>query len=79
MHELVLSGIGFDLQKPLPLEYKGIRLDCGYRIDLLVENVVIVEVKAVAALAPIHDAQLITYLKLGGIKVGLLINFNVLI
>lgn len=78
-HELILSGIGFDFQKPLPLEYKGIRLDCGYRIDLLVENVVIVEVKAVQALAPIHEAQLITYLKLGGVKVGLLINFNVLV
>jgi GxxExxY protein len=78
-HELGLSGIGFDFQIPLPLVYKGIRLDCGYRIDLLVENVVIAEVKAVAALAPIHEAQLITYLKLGGVKVGLLINFNVLL
>ena len=59
------------------MEYKGIRLDSGYRMDLLVADSVVVEVKSVEALAPIHDAQLLTYLKLGGWKVGLLINFNV--
>ena len=77
--ELELRGISCEFQKPLPLEYKGIRLDCGYRLDLLVSGAVIVEVKSVAALAPIHDAQLITYLKLTGVKVGLLMNFNVVV
>jgi len=75
--ELELRGISFECQKPLPLEYKGVRLECGYRIDLLVAGLVIVEIKSVEALAPIHEAQLLTYLKLTGIKVGLLINFNV--
>jgi len=75
--ELVLRGISFEREKPLPLEYKGIRLECGYRLDLLVAGCVVVEVKSVEALAPVHDAQLLTYLKLGGWRVGLLINFNV--
>ena len=75
--ELELCGISFEFEKPLPLEYKGVRLDCGYRLDLLVAGAVIVEVKSVENLAPIHDAQLLTYLKLTGVKVGLLINFNV--
>jgi len=61
------------------LEYKDVRLECGYRIDLLVAGLVIVEIKSVEALAPIHEAQLLTYLKLTGIKVGLLINFNVVV
>ncbi len=78
-HELELRGISFECQKPLPLEYKGIRLECGYRIDLLVAGLVIVEIKSVEALAPIHEAQLLTYLKLTGIKVGFLINFNVVV
>ncbi|HEX6044704.1 MAG TPA: GxxExxY protein, partial [Pyrinomonadaceae bacterium] len=60
----------------LPLQYKAVQLDCGYRIDILVDNCVVVEIKSVGALAPIHDAQLLTYLRLGGWKVGLLINFN---
>lgn len=77
--ELVLREISFECQKPLPLEYKGVRLDCGYRLDLLVAGVVIVEIKSVDALAPIHEAQLLTYLKLTGVKVGLLINFNVVV
>jgi len=64
---------------PLPLEYKGVRLDCGYRLDLLVAGAVVVEVKSVENLAPIPDAQLLTYLKLTGVKVGLLINFNVVV
>ncbi len=76
-HELALRSIQFDCQRPLPLEYKGIRLECGYRLDLLVAGQVVVEVKSVEALAPIHEAQLLTYLQLGGWKVGLLINFNV--
>ena len=75
--ELVLRGIPFEYEKPLPLEYKGIRLECGYRIDLLVESSVVVEIKSVEGLAPIHDAQLLTYLRIGGWRVGLLINFNV--
>jgi len=77
MRELFLRGIPFKHECPLPLEYKGIRLDSGYRMDLLVADSVVVEAKSVEALAPIHDAQLLTYLKLGGWKVGLLINFNV--
>ena len=77
--ELELRGISFEFEKPLPLEYKGVRLDCGYRLDLLVSGTVIVEVKSVATLAPIHEAQLLTYLKLTGVKVGLLINFNVVV
>jgi len=77
-HELELRGISFECQ-PLPLEYKGIRLECGYRIDLLVAGSVIVEIKSVEGLAPIHEAQLLTYLKLTGIKVGFLINFNVVV
>ena len=61
---------------PLPLTYKGLKLECGYRIDLLVNNAVIVEVKSVSDLAPIHDAQLLSYLKIYGGKLGLLLNFN---
>ena len=75
--ELSVRGVPFEREKPLPLEYKGIRLECGYRLDLLVAGAVVVEVKAVEALAPVHEAQLLTYLRLGGWRVGLLINFNV--
>src|SRR6184192_4115633 len=75
--ELVLRAIPFEREKPLPLEYKGIHLGCGYRLDLLVAGAVVVEIKSVEALAPIHDAQLLTYLRIGGWRVGLLINFNV--
>ena len=78
-HELELRGILYECQKPLPLEYKGIKLECGYRIDLLVADSVIVEIKSVDALAPIHEAQLLTYLKLTGIKIGFLLNFNVVV
>ncbi len=77
--ELVLRGIPFERQRPLPLEYKGIRLECGYRIDLLIAQTVVVEIKSVEAIEPVHEAQLITYLRLGGWKVGLLINFNVVV
>ncbi len=75
--QLFLRGIRFKNEDPLPLEYKGIRLKCGYRVDIVVEGLVAVEVKSVQALAPIHDAQLLTYLRLGGWRLGLLINFNV--
>ncbi|HEU4836394.1 MAG TPA: GxxExxY protein [Pyrinomonadaceae bacterium] len=75
--ELFLKEIPFKREWPLPLEYKGIHLGCSYRLDLLVNDAVVVEIKSVEALTSIHDAQLLTYLKLGGWKVGLLINFNV--
>ena len=73
--ELELRGLSFDRQKPLPLEYKGIQLDCGYRIDIVVENKVILELKCVDAIAPVHEAQLLTYLRLSGFKVGLMPGF----
>ena len=75
--ELIERGLKVEQQKPLPVVYREVRLDCGYRLDLLVEGVVIVEVKAVDHLAPVHQAQLLSYLKLSGCHVGLLINFNV--
>ena len=75
--ELELKGIPYEKQKELPVEYKGSKLDCGYRLDIVVDGKLIVELKACEGLQPIHDAQLLTYLKLTGIKVGLLINFNV--
>jgi len=75
--ELSLREIPFERQRPLPVEYKGTTLDCGYRLDLLVMGTVVVEIKAVESIEPIHEAQLLTYLKLGGWKLGLLINFNV--
>ena len=77
--ELLLRDIAFQREYGLPLQYKGIRLECGYRIDILVSGLVVVEIKAVEALAPIHDAQLLTYMRLGGWKVGLLMNFNVVV
>ena len=76
--ELKKRGLRIEQQKPLPLVYDQVKLDCGYRIDLVVEGAVVVEVKSVDAVAPIHEAQVISYLKLSGCKVGLLINFNVL-
>ena len=75
--ELDLRQIPFERQLPLSVEYKGARLDCGYRLDLLVAKAVVVEIKVVSVLEQIHEAQLLTYLKLGGWKLGLLINFNV--
>jgi GxxExxY protein len=77
--ELALRGIPFRREVPIPLEYRGNRLECGYRLDLLVANTVVVEVKAIEALAPTHEAQLLTYLRLGGWNVGLLMNFNVVV
>ena len=76
-HELQLREIPFKRQLPLPVRYKGVNLDCGYRLDLLVADAVVVEIKSVEQLLPIHDAQLLTYLKLGGWQMGLLLNFNV--
>jgi len=74
-HELYLQEIPFERQKPLPLEYKGIKLDCGYRIDIIVDNKVVIELKCVDKITPVHEAQLLTYLRLSKIKVGLIINF----
>ena len=76
-YELKKFGLMVEKQKPLPLVYEGIKLDAGYRVDLLVENRIIVEIKSVDALAEIHMAQILTYLKLSGCRLGLLINFNV--
>ena len=76
-HELNLRGLSFVTEHSLPVVYKGLRLDCGYRVDLVVAGAVVVEVKAVDRLAPVHEAQLLTYLRLGGWQVGLLLNFNV--
>ncbi len=77
-YELKQSGMRVERQKSLPVIYEGVSVDCGYRIDLLVAGSVIVELKAVDALAPIHEAQLLSYLKLSGNQVGLLLNFNVI-
>ena len=75
--ELRQSGMYVEKQKPLPLVYNDVRLDCGYRIDLLVERQIVIEIKSVDALADIHLAQVLTYLKLSGCRFGLLMNFNV--
>ena len=75
--ELYLNEIAFKLEHPLPVEYKGIKLDCGYRVDILAENRLIIELKAVEEIKGIHKAQLLTYMKLSKIDTGLLINFNV--
>jgi GxxExxY protein len=76
-HELLKAGLSVERQKALPVIYHDIKLDAGYRIDLLVNNQVILELKAVDEIAPIHTAQVMTYLKLSGLKIGLLLNFNV--
>jgi GxxExxY protein len=75
--ELNLQSFAFERQKLLPVAYKGIKLDCGYRLDMVVEDQVIVELKTVPELLPVHEAQLLTYLKLSGLRLGLLVNFNV--
>ena len=77
--ELEANGIAFKRQVPLPVVYRGVEIDCAYRLDIVVENKVVLELKAVDALLPIHEAQLLTYLKLSGYKTGLLINFHVAI
>jgi GxxExxY protein len=76
-HELLNDGIRSQAQVPLPVVYQAVKLDAGYRIDLLVENLVVVELKSVDAIAPIHQAQMLSYLKLSSKSIGLLINFNV--
>ena len=75
--ELDLSGIAYEKERPLPIDYKGTKLECGYRLDLLIDHQLIVELKTCESIQPIHEAQLLTYLKLTGIKTGLLMNFNV--
>jgi GxxExxY protein len=75
--ELALRKVHHENQKDLPVNYKGFKLDCGYRLDIIIPNKLIVELKACERLLPIHEAQLLTYLKLTGIQLGLLINFNV--
>jgi len=76
-HELAGFGIPFQRQLELPVQYKDHHVDCGFRVDLFVDRKVVVELKAVETLLPVHEAQLLTYLRLTGVKVGLLINFNV--
>lgn len=76
-HELRLRGLSFQRQVDLPLAYKGLNVSCAYRMDLVVESSVILEIKSVERLLPIHEAQLLTYLRLSGTRVGLLMNFNV--
>jgi len=76
-YELKQFGFKVEKEKPLPIVYKEIKLDHGYRLDLLVENKVVIEVKTVDAIMDVHEAQILTYIKLGGFKLGLLLNFNV--
>jgi GxxExxY protein len=76
-HELDLRGIEYKKQIQLPVKYKSIQLDCGYRLDILIENKIVIELKSVEKILPIHDAQLLTYLKLGGWQLGMIFNFNV--
>ncbi len=76
-YELIQRGFKVERQKELPVKYRNVTLDCGYRMDLLVQDKVVVEVKAIESLHPVHKAQLLSYLRLSGHKVGLLINFNV--
>jgi GxxExxY protein len=76
-HEPDLRGIEYKKQIQLPVKYKSIQLDCGYRLDILIENKIVIELKSVEKILPIHDAQLLTYLKLGGWQLGMIFNFNV--
>ncbi|MBE9571070.1 MAG: GxxExxY protein [Proteobacteria bacterium] len=75
-HEFSFRNFSFERQKSLPLIYKGKKLDCGYRLDLVVENAIILELKSCEKIEPIHKAQLLTYLKLSGLHLGLILNFN---
>jgi GxxExxY protein len=77
IHEFKLRGISCRHELPLPVQYKGVLLDCGYRVDLLIDERLVLELKAVDQIHPIHRAQLLTYLRLGGWQVGLIVNFNV--
>lgn len=76
-YEVNRSGLRVEKQKPLPLVYEQVRLECGYRVDLFVENKLIIEIKSLESIHPIHSAQLLTYLKLSNCKLGLILNFNV--
>ena len=76
-HELSLRGLNFHRQQPVPVVYKDVKLACGFRIDILVEGNVVVELKSIEAFAPIHEAIVLTYLRMSGVRLGLLINFNV--
>ena len=76
-HEIGFGGLSYERQKSLPLTYRGLQLDCGYRLDVVVENAIILELKSCEAIEPIHKAQLLTYLKLSGLSLGLVLNFNV--
>ena len=78
-YELEKKGLAVEQQKPVPLVYEQVKLECGYRMDLLVEKSVVVEVKSIEALAPIHEAQTLSYLRFSGCKLALLINFNVVV
>ncbi len=75
--ELSRLGLSFERQKDMPVSYKGVRLDCGYRLDVVVAGEILVELKAIESLMPVHEAQLLTYLKLSNKRLGFLINFNV--
>jgi len=77
MYELLQAGLTVEQQKPLPIIYKGTKIDCGYRLDMIVEDSVIIELKSVEQILPIHKSQLLSYLRLSGLTLGLLINFNV--
>jgi GxxExxY protein len=76
VYELKKKGLNVEVEKPLPLIYEEVKLECGYRIDILVENKVVIELKTVEAFTDVHTAQVLTYLKLSGCKVGLLLNFH---
>ncbi len=76
-YEFGLRGLSFERQEQLPVEYKGKKLDCGYRLDIVVEGTIVLELKSCDKIDPIHKAQLLTYLKLSGLKLGLILNFNV--
>ena len=76
-YELILRGLRFERQKPLPIMYKNKKLDCGYRLDIVVEDIIILELKSCENIERIHKAQLLTYLKLSGLHLGLILNFNV--
>ncbi|AXP81677.1 hypothetical protein CJ739_2604 [Mariniflexile rhizosphaerae] len=77
MYKIIQSGMFAEKEKPMPLVFEEVKLDCGYRIDILVEHKLVIEIKSVEALNDVHLAQTLTYMKLGGFKLGLLINFNV--
>ena len=77
VYELAQAGLKVEQQKPLPIVYRGVKLECGYRMDLMIDNEIIVEIKSIEKLLPIHQAQLLSYLKLSNCRVGLLINFNI--